>query len=268
LDEYLFFHYGKPDQLCPFPFVSRDLLRFHERLRKECLFPTDSSGRARSPLRAASPAKHAALDKGTARRGLRALPQETIRALDIGCAVGRFTFELTRVADEVSGIDNSHSFVAAARSLARKGSATVRVHESGDQFSTRKIALSKSFQSGKARFEVGDAMKLGASLHNSDRYQIIAAINLLCRLPSPRRFLRQLPDLVATGGQLLLASPFSWLGSFTPRSEWLTPEAVTKLLRPRFRLARERDLPFLIREHRRKYQLVISHVMTFVRKSN
>jgi hypothetical protein len=38
------------------------------------------------------------------------------------------------------------------------------------------------------------------------------------------------------------------------------------LLRPHFRLARRGDLPFLIREHRRKYQLVVAEVFTFVRR--
>ena len=39
------------------------------------------------------------------------------RALDIGCAVGGATFELTRTFDEVMGIDFSHSFIAAANHM-------------------------------------------------------------------------------------------------------------------------------------------------------
>ena len=96
-------------------------------------------------------------------------------------------------------------------------------------------------------------------------YEIVAGINLLCRLPSPRNFLRQLPGLVRAGGQLILASPFSWLEEYTPRKNWLSSEALQRALEPHFRRVRHRDLPFVIREHRRKYQLVISHVQTFMR---
>jgi hypothetical protein len=96
-------------------------------------------------------------------------------------------------------------------------------------------------------------------------FQVIAALNLLCRLPRPRKFLIQLHRLVSPGGQLVLASPFSWLKEYTPRREWLDAAGVQAFLHPHFRLASRRDLPFVIREHRRKYQLVISEVMVFVR---
>lgn len=37
--------------------------------------------------------------------------------MDIGCAVGGATFELTRTFDDVVGIDFSHSFIAAAEHM-------------------------------------------------------------------------------------------------------------------------------------------------------
>jgi SAM-dependent methyltransferase len=232
VEEYLLFHYGRPEDFCPFPFVSRDLMRFHERIRKECILP---------------------------RRG-----KKHIRALDIGCGTGRFSFELAQVADEVIGIDNSEAFITAANNLVKKRRMGIRVHESGAEFADKTIVLPKQFQGAAVQFAVGDAMDLQA-FRERGPYGMVAAINLICRLPSPRRFLRQLKELVEPGGQFILASPFSWLGGFTPRREWLTPEAVVKILQPEFRLARQRDLPFMIREHRRKYQLVVSKVMTLVR---
>ncbi len=97
-------------------------------------------------------------------------------------------------------------------------------------------------------------------------FQVVAAINLIDRLPQPRAFLRQLPRLLSPGGQLLLASPFTWLEAYTPCREWVTSDQVLELLRPDFRLARHGQLPFLIREHRRKFQLVVAEVFTFVRR--
>ena len=62
LDQYLLLHYGRPSDVCPFPFIPRELLRFHERLREDYLLPVR--------------------------------PRAQSRGLDLGCAVGRFAFEL------------------------------------------------------------------------------------------------------------------------------------------------------------------------------
>src|SRR5436305_958572 len=109
VDEYLLFHFGKPRDLCPYGIVPKGLLEFHRRLREECLLPVGSG-------------------RGTA-------------GLDIGCAVGRFAFELRRVVDEVTGIDNSQAFITTARRLATKRTASIRVLESGTRYSTMTISI-------------------------------------------------------------------------------------------------------------------------------
>jgi len=231
LHEYLLFHYGKPKDLCPPLEHFQDLLlRFHERIDSECI----------------------------------ALPfSKRSRALDLGCGVGRFAFQLSRGVGEVIGIDNSRRFIAAARTVAKQGSIPVQIHESGAEFTERRLTLPKCARPAKVHFQVGDAQRLGSIADHP--FDIVAAINLICRLPAPATFLRQLPDLVLTGGQLVIASPFSWLKEYTPRREWLTPGDVQKALAPHFQLQLRRDIPFVIREHRRKYQLVVSEVLTFKR---
>jgi SAM-dependent methyltransferase len=231
LHEYLLFHYGKPKDLFPFQLIPPELLRFHERIREESLLPIANSGHT--------------------------------RALDIGCAVGRFSLELSRLTDEVIGIDNSEAFIRAARNIARRKAIDIQIHESGFDFSSRRVALPKGARPAKVRFQVGDAQNLGAIARHP--FDIVAAINLICRLPSPSAFFRQLADLVSPRGQMLIASPFSWLKEYTPRGQWLTSADLEKALHPHFRLNRRRDIPFVIREHRRKYQLVVSEVLTFIR---
>jgi SAM-dependent methyltransferase len=239
LHEYLLFHYGQAKDVCPFAFVPREVLRFHARLRQECLKRISRNA-----------------PKGAGRR--------VTRALDIGCAVGRFTFELGCLVDEALGIDNSSAFIQAAQKLARKRSIAIRTKESGDQFTARKMILPAGLRRGAVKFQVGDAMDLSA--FEARPFDIVAAVNLLCRLPRPRQFLRQLHRLVIPGGQLVLVSPFSWLEEYTPRREWLTPEDTRGLLEPHFRQVRRRDIPFLIREHRRKYQMVVPEVAVFQRR--
>ena len=64
-------------------------------------------------------------------------------------------------------------------------------------------------------------------------------------------------DVEARGGQLILTTPCTWLEDFTPPSNWppnRTIDWITDSLSPHFRLLHQKDLPFLIREHSRKFQ--------------
>ncbi|HEV2248545.1 MAG TPA: methyltransferase domain-containing protein [Terriglobia bacterium] len=231
LHEYLLLHYGQPKELGPFSSIPRDWLRFHNRLRQEFLLPIPS--------------------------------RATAQGLDLGCAVGRFTFELGRVLNRVTGIDSSRSFIRAARQMAKRHSLRVAIQETGSQVSSIRLILPQALWRSRVQFRVGDAMALAA--FPDQAFQVVTAINLIDRLPQPRAFLSQLPRLLSPGGQLLIASPFTWLREYTPPQEWLSSKRLQELFRPSFRLARHGDLPFFIREHRRKFQLVVAEVFTFVR---
>ncbi len=232
LQEYLLFHYGRPRDICRFASVPRAFLRFHERLRKDYLLPVRARGRT--------------------------------RALDLGCAVGRFTFELGRVVNHAVGIDNSASFIRAARRMARYGSLTASVKDSGARLAQHSLMLPALLRDCHVEFRVADAMELTSLF--GDPFQVVSAINLIDRLPCPRKFLHHFRGLVAPHGQLIIAAPFTWLEEYTPPGEWLTSQQVRSILRPDFRLAKRGDLPFVIAEHRRKYQLVVAEVMTLVRR--
>jgi hypothetical protein len=85
--------------------------------------------------------------------------------------------------------------------------------------------------------------------------------------------------LLRPGGQLLVTSPWSWLVEYTARRCWLggfrrkgrsvkTFDTLRQILSPHFRLVRRRDLPFLIREHARKFQLGLADASLWVRKDD
>jgi SAM-dependent methyltransferase len=106
---------------------------------------------------------------------------------------------------------------------------------------------------------------------------VVLAANLLCRLEDPIQLVLKFSQLVRPGGQLILVSPYSWSRDFTPFPKWLggyeqngrryeTFVTLRKFLEPDFELVRTRDLPFLIREHARKYQWSVSHGTVWVRK--
>lgn len=243
VSEYLLFHYGRARELCPPNLVPKGALRFHEAIREKCLLPVPDSKRAR-------------YENVRSRSNL-------TRGLDLGCGVGRFTFELGLVVDEVLGVDNSKRFIAAAQRMAARHVSTATVRESGAEFKKIELRLAARLQRASVKFRVGDAMNLGG--FGNAPFDVVAAINLICRLPNPAYFLRQLHRIVKPGGQLVIGSPFSWLESYTPPRHWVNAERVIHLLAPSFKLVQRREMPFVIREHRRKYQLVISELLTFVR---
>lgn len=185
------------------------------------------------------------------------------RALDIGCAVGASSFELARCIPEVTGIDFSSAFIRAAEELKMTGSLEASVALEGKRMQNFTARVPEEIDRQRVSFETGDAMNLRSDL---GAFDVVLAANLVCRLPEPLRFIKRLADLVSPGGQLLLATPFSWLPEFTLEENWLggsvdappSHEVLADLLLPSFTLEFTKDLPFLIREHSRKFQYGIS----------
>lgn len=238
LDQYLLFHYGEEAEQLPWAFGPWSAVSFPQRCVTETL-------------------------------DLKRLPPDA-RALEVGCAVGRACFELTAICAEVIGIDASQRFIAAATELAAAGTHAYEIKETGRIVRAAEARIPSHAQPERVSFRVGDALALPEDLGVFD---VVLACNVLCRLPDPGRFLQSLPGLVRSGGQLVLSTPHSWLERFTAPEYWLgaTPEtgepfeAIRTALEPAFRLQRRCDLPFLIREHRRKYQWSVAEATVWVR---
>jgi len=190
----------------------------------------------------------------------------TARALDIGCAVGRLTFELARRIPEVTGLDFSARFIRLATEMKEQGSIRYVLPEEGELMSYHEITLaSLALETCRERvqFYQADACNLAQKYHG---YDLIVAANLIDRLYQPRKFLAEIHARLNPGGLLVIASPYTWLAEYTPREEWLggfkengetltTLEAMEKWLAPHFqRLGEPEDIPFVIRETQRKFQ--------------
>lgn len=188
------------------------------------------------------------------------------RALDLGCAVGRSALELSRYADEVVGIDFSSSFIGVAEEI-RTGK-KVRYRRYGEMHLPEPLVavLPPGVIPDRVSYEVGDAMSLRPDLGGFD---LVHAANLLCRLPEPRRLLERLPQLVRSGGRLVIATPATWLEEHTPVANQPSGETLDFLegsFGESFSLHSADEIPFLIREHRRKFQISTSQTSVWVRK--
>ena len=241
--EYLLLHYGKPGEVCPWPFVPEGALDFPKRLVSE--FPEfreqDSSG----------------------------------HALEVGCATGRTCLELSRNFSSVEGIDFSQAFIDAAKAVQSAEISNFNAPGEGDSSASFEITRDQTWKPDRVNFQAGDA----CSLPEFDKqFEVLVGANLICRLPEPDKFLARLPELVVPEGLLLVTSPYTWLDEFTPRKHWLggyeengrqvrTLDTLQKQLEDDFTLLRTKDMPFMIREHSRKFQWSVTEASLWRRKA-
>ncbi|MFM2198418.1 MAG: hypothetical protein RLZZ505_1850 [Verrucomicrobiota bacterium] len=192
--------------------------------------------------------------------------QRAGRGLDLGCAVGRSTYEMSRNCDHVTGIDFSHSFINAAQQL-REGKAVDYVRRDEGHIATElRAELPQGIDPAKVDFRQGDAMALPNDMGGFDR---VHAANLICRLANPVLLLDRFSELVNPGGELVLATPCTWLESFTAPEKWPSGDTLSWLevhLGHTFELVKCTEEPFLIRETARKFQWTRSMLTVWRRK--
>lgn len=158
------------------------------------------------------------------------------RALDLGCAVGRSTFEMARAYEAVVGIDLSQRFIDAADHMKQHGSIDYALKVEGDlteravarvdpdidvgrvtfqQASTRTPShptdrhermhhRARTHAHRPARRSQGDACMLPEAL---GRFDACLAANLLCRVPDPHQCLQQIDARLNPGALLVCAKP-------------------------------------------------------------
>ncbi len=199
------------------------------------------------------------------------------KALDLGCASGRATFELAKHFDFVTGIDFSARFVGQGVLLARGETLRYTLADEGElvQYKSRNLNdLGLSETKDKVDFFQGDACNLKSQFTG---YDFILAANLIDRLYSPAKFLSGIHERLVVGGLLMLTSPYTWLVDHTPREDWIggfkkdgesftSFDGLLALLSPHFELVQQPiEVPFVIRETRRKFQHSLSEVTLWKR---
>jgi putative 4-mercaptohistidine N1-methyltranferase len=237
VEQYLLFHYGTPERICPLLPEARTACGFPARCVSEPLARIDGGRKD--------------------------------RALDLGCAVGRSSFELGHHFDEVVGIDFSARFIAAAERMREERAVTVRAAREGSATDEMQLTLPSDLRTDHVHFEKGDACALRPDLGTFD---LVLMANLLDRLPDPAQCLALLPGLISSGGRLVLTSPYTWLEEYTPRAKWLdggergTLSELKERLASAFAFEQSFDLPFLLREHRRKFQWSVAEASLWRRR--
>lgn len=193
------------------------------------------------------------------------------KAFDIGCAIGRSTFELARGFDEVIGVDFSARFIQEAQRLKQNGLLRYRMPTEGDLESFHEVNLAQfglEEVRSKVSFWQADACNL-KTLYTG--FDLIFAGNLIDRLYDPQKFLESLSKRLNEKGILILTSPYTWQEESTPKEKWIggykrdgenitTLQGLEEILESDFILLETRNIPFVIQETARKHQHTIAQM--------
>lgn len=200
------------------------------------------------------------------------------RALDLGCATGRASFELARIFEHVDGIDYSQAFIDAAVELQKNGRISYAQNGEGEIKKRKEVSIDDFgfLEAGsKVHFSQGDACALAPEF---TQYDLIMATNLIDRLYQPHLFLRTIHERINEKGILVLTSPYTWKEEYTAKEFWVggyadengneitTLNALKDMLEDYFELMATEDIPFVIRETPRKFQYTISQMSVWKKK--
>ena len=188
------------------------------------------------------------------------------RALDLGCTVGRTTFEIATTFNEVVGIDSNSKLIDAARYLQQHGTLKYSRKDQGICKTTLIAMVDPSIDRHRIRFEVDDVCSLPLYLKDFDA---VVLANVLCRLPQPSVCLERMQGangLVKAGGILVITTSFDWLPQYTPSNNWINSVKEIGDILTEFDLIHQEEIPIMIRKHRRKFKYIITLAMVYKRR--
>ncbi|MDX1607327.1 MAG: methyltransferase domain-containing protein [Candidatus Competibacterales bacterium] len=191
-------------------------------------------------------------------------------ALELGCGVGRFSFELARRHERVIGLDLNFDLVATAERIQRSSRIDYARRQRGRRFAP--VSLSWPAPDN-VLFLVADALD---PPFEAEGFDLVAALNLLDNVPVPLTLIGQMDALLRRGGALLLGSPYEWRHDIAEPGQWLedadrdAPAVLRALfggqLIPEmpleYRIGDEiADLPWVLRQHERFWQRFALHLL-------
>jgi 5-histidylcysteine sulfoxide synthase/putative 4-mercaptohistidine N1-methyltranferase len=199
------------------------------------------------------------------------------KALDLGCATGRASFELAKEFDKVEGVDFSARFIQVGVRLQEQGAIAFSSKQEGEIQTIKKVSMKElGYESlkNKVSFWQGDACNLKPHLNS---YDLIMATNLIDRLYSPHLFLDSIDTRLNKDGILMITSPYTWQEESTKKEFWLggyyknnkeirTIDTLKNILLKKFELVHIQDLEFVIKETQRKYQHTVSELSVWRKK--
>lgn len=137
-------------------------------------------------------------------------------AIDIGCKVGRTTWELARGVDKVVGIDFTARYIRVPVELASKGWLRYQFDTEGELNELRVVKLEEygfTELNNRVEFWQADASNLKPGFKD---YDLVILNDIITELYDPINLLNELPSRINDKGFLIVATDYNWDNKLTP----------------------------------------------------
>lgn len=199
------------------------------------------------------------------------------KCLDLGCSVGRTSFELSAAFKQVDGVDFSARYIQHGVQLQNNRSVRYTLKNEGDivefkETSLAELALETSTEN--VHFSQGDAANLKAKY---SQYDVILAQNVLEQSYDPAFFLSKIHERLNEKGLLMVASNYNFNENITAKNKWIGGlkvngenvtgfDGLTEHLVPHFTLLADKDIPRVLLNNCREYLVSNIHFTVWQKK--
>ena len=202
---------------------------------------------------------------------------ELNRCLDLGCSVGRASFELANTFKHVDGVDFSARYIQHGVQLQKGDLVRYTVKNEGDIVDFKELSLI-SFpdlvNTRNINFSQGDAANLKDKFAN---YDVVLAQHVIEQSYDPALFLSKVDKLVNKEGLLIIASDYKfdeditlknkWIGGIKVNGENVTGfDGMSERLAPNFTLVSQHNIPRVLANMHREYVVSSMHVTVWQKK--
>ena len=195
------------------------------------------------------------------------------RALNIGCSVGRASFEMAKDFEKVIGLDFTARLINVAEKMKNQGKIKYQLTTEGELVAFKEVSLKELGLDGtaeKVEFWQADASNLSVKFKD---YDFIFAQNILEKLYNPENFLNVIIERINSGGILVISSTYDWDEKYTARENWLggfrkdgepfySQEALSEIFAGKLKeIKPSQDLSFTIRQNDRIQYLKTAQII-------
>jgi len=203
----------------------------------------------------------------------------TSKCLDLGCSVGRSSFELASVFDYVDGVDFSARFIQKGVQLQNAERVRYTIENEGDivdfkELSLETLGLTTSISNSTIHFSQGDAANLKAKYAH---YDVILAQHVVEQSYDPALFLNSVHERLNDNGLLFIASNYhfdegvtnknKWIGGIKINGENVTGfDGLTERLSSHFKFIEEQTIPRVLVNNQREFVVSNIHFSVWKKK--
>jgi SAM-dependent methyltransferase len=138
--------------------------------------------------------------------------------IDVGCAVGRTSFELAKTADDlILGVDLNFAMLRTAAAILHQGRVSYPKRRVGIAFDKREFPATFEGAS-KVDFWACDATSLPFA---DESFSLAASLNVIDCVQSPYDHLKELGRILKPNAGALISAPYDWNVNATPVEAWL-----------------------------------------------